>query len=331
MWEGYGMRKPLLFLSAFVCVSAQAAIDGTVINRTTNKPQPGVQVTLIKPSQSGMQTLETVVAGDQGKFRLEKDQPGQGPQLIQSVFKGVTYNKLITPGVPTSNLELEVFESSNKPGIAEVAQHMILVQPSTSEVLLNETLIYRNTGNITYDDPQAGSMRFYLPPAANGQVRVNVTGPQGMAIERPAEKTQQDNVYRVSYPIKPGETRFDLSYVLPTGSPSVLHGRLLHKEGSTRLVAPAGVTLEGDNLVQLGNEPTTQAAIYEVKGTDFKVNISGIGLLRSANSAPDEDTGSPQIQQIQPRVYEKLPWIVAITLAILALGMALLYRASPTK
>ena len=55
----------LLFLSATVLF---ASIDGTVINRTTSKPQAGVSVTLVKPGQQGMQTLGTTVTDASGHF-----------------------------------------------------------------------------------------------------------------------------------------------------------------------------------------------------------------------------------------------------------------------
>ena len=60
-------------------------------------------------------------------------------------------------------------------------------------------------------DAANGTLHFYLPPEAKGIVSVTINAPGGMPIQRPAEKTNQPNVYKVSYPIKPGETRFDVS------------------------------------------------------------------------------------------------------------------------
>ena len=121
----------LLFLSATVLF---ASIDGTVINRTTSKPQAGVSVTLVKPGQQGMQTLGATVTDASGHFVFHNDRPGGGPQLLQATYKGVNYNKLMTPNIPTSNVELEIFEASDSPSVARIAQQMMLIEPSSSQI-----------------------------------------------------------------------------------------------------------------------------------------------------------------------------------------------------
>jgi hypothetical protein len=87
----------------------QASIDGIVVNRSTGKPQPGVTITLVKPSQQGMQTIGTTISDAAGHFLFEKDEPGGGPQLLQALYNGVNYNKLMTPNIPTSNVQLEIY------------------------------------------------------------------------------------------------------------------------------------------------------------------------------------------------------------------------------
>ena len=48
---------PVFFLLASI---ATAAVDGTVTNRTTGKPQPGATVTLYKLGQNGLESVESV-------------------------------------------------------------------------------------------------------------------------------------------------------------------------------------------------------------------------------------------------------------------------------
>src|ERR1017187_10432020 len=56
-----------------------AAVDGTVVNKTTGQPQSGATVTLYKLGQAGMESVESVKSGAQGKFHI--DQTPQGPHL----------------------------------------------------------------------------------------------------------------------------------------------------------------------------------------------------------------------------------------------------------
>jgi hypothetical protein len=309
---------------ALLC-PAFASVEGVVINGTTGQPQPNTIVSLVQPSQGGMRTLGSVKTDAQGKFRIDKE--AQGPQLVQALYSGVTYNKMVFPGAPSMGVRVDVFDSTNKPGIAKVSQHFIVLQPSASELAVSEGILYQVDSKLTYNDPSNGSFRFYLPPEANGQVTVTVNAPGGMPITRPAQKTNLENVYKIDYPIKPGETRFDLNYIVPAASPQTFSSKILHTEGISDLVIPNGVTVKGDDVDLAGQEPKTQANIYRIKNGSFKVEVEGTGALRpGGEGAPDEDNGAPNIEQVKPRIYGSLYWILGMTFGVLALGSLLLYR-----
>src|SRR5579884_678360 len=301
---------------------AFAAVDGTVTNQTTGKPAANVEITLVQPGSQGMQTLGTAKTDAAGHFKVDAT-AGPGPQLIQASYKGATYNKMLTPGTPTSGVDVSVYEVSQKP--APVSQDMILFQPSDTNITVNESIIYENKDSVTYNS----GVRFYLPPGAGNKVSVSITPPGGMPLTRPAGKAAQPNVMSVDYPVRPGETRFDLAYTLPASKPMIVSGKIVHAEGPTRLVVPNGVTLTGDNLSPLGQEPQTKASIYDVKGKEYKAELQGTGALNTpdANADNAEDSGMPQIHEIPPRVYDKMPFILGIALGILALGFLLLYRS----
>jgi hypothetical protein len=318
------MKRPSLFL--FIPALTFAAIDGTVVNGTAGKPQPGALVTLYRLGDSGMQPVKTLKSDAAGKFRFEQDV--QGPHLLQIIHSGVIYNQMLTPGSPTSGLSVEVFDSSRKPGEARIAQHMVLLEPVGNELRVSENVVFQNTGRTSYNDPANGTLRVFLPEAARGQARVRVTAPGGLPVERSAEKTPRAGAYKIDFPIKPGETRFDITYSMPFTSPGSYSGKVLHKDGPVRLVVPAGVSLSGGGLKPLGQEPQTQASIYEIESGDYKVELQGTGSLR-AGAAADEESG-PSIEQILPRVYNNVAWIVGLSLAILLLGFMLLYRRAPS-
>jgi hypothetical protein len=306
-----------------------AAIDGTVTNQTTGKPQPGATVTLIKLG-GGMETVGSAKSDAQGKFTIAQDLQAGTPYLVQTLYQGVSYNKAIPPGSPANGLAVDVFDSTPNSGAAKVVQHMMLFEPSGTDVTVNETIIYSNAGKTTFDDPANGTFRFYLPPAANGLVKVQVAGPQGMPISRDAVKTKEPNVYTVKYPVKPGETRFDLAYGMPAASPGTFEYKVMHGGDPVRIVAPKGVTLASDNLKDLGPEPRTQATIYQVVGDDVKFQFTGTGSLRAAAEAAQqsEDTG-PSIEDVKPRIYGRLYPVLGLAAFILLLGFVLLYRSEP--
>jgi hypothetical protein len=341
MRKGDGMRRALscwLALAIFALASAAfAAIDGTVINGTTGKPQAGVPISLIRPGQNGMETIGSTTSDAQGHFQFESAQPGGGPQLLQGTYKGVGYNKMLTPGAPVNGVELKIFEASKSPAAAKVSQHMLVVEPSANQLGISETFLVENEGNTTYSNDDLGGIRFFLPAAADGKVNVSVKGPAGMPLPRSARETEEKGVFKVPFPIKPGETEFDITYAMPLTDPLKFEGRLVgikgQPAGPLRLVAPKGVSLESADLKTLGQEPKSQATIYDVTTAGpFSVNVSGIGSLRGGDDSSAVDTSdSPQIEAAKPPVYRYLPALIGLALGILGLGLLILYRSSPVR
>lgn len=338
MWKGDRVKLlASLFLTA---VCAWAAMDGTVVNQTTGKPQPGVSVTLLKPGQDGMRTLGTTVTDPSGHFAFANDQPGGGPQLLQAKYAGVNYNKLMTPNLPTNNVEVPVFESTKSAEVARVAQRMLVLEPSLSQIAVNETVIVQNDSKQTFNNDASGGYEFFLPPASNGQVRVSAQGPQGMPLPQTAEKTAKNDVFKINFPIKPGQTEFQITYVLPAGSPFTFRGENVGIKGMAlsplRLVVPSGVTLTGKDIQLLGTEPNTQANIYNVlSSAAYSFDIAGTGSLHnpaadSAASGGDEGDGT-QITEGNPQVYDQLGWLLGLAFGILAVGMIVLFRSSPVQ
>jgi hypothetical protein len=170
----------------------------------------------------------------------------------------------------------------------------------------------------------------YLPEGAptNTQVSITAPGGGGVSIRRPLEKTGEAGVYKVDYPLKPGETTFEMVYTMP--STGTFTGRWLHRDAPFRLITPGTVTVSGDALRLLGQEPQTQARIYEITQRAFEVKVEGAGAIPGMDSGgsgeTEEDTGQPQLQRVPARVYSRLGWVLGLSLAILGLGGALLYR-----
>ena len=305
-----------------------ASVDGTVMNATTGKSQPSVIVTLVQPGAQGMQTIATVKSDAEGKFKIDKEFP-PGPALLQAIYQGVLYTLALPPGGPTTGVHVKIYDTSSKAGVAKVSQHMILIEPSAKSLDISETFLIENESTTTYQDPQKGSIQFYLPEAADGKVNVSILSPGGMPIQRPAEKTREKDVYKIAYPVKPGENRFDVSYSLPPSE--TFSSKILHGEGVTRLVTPSTVTLEGEGVQSLGQEPQTQARIYGAGEADYTVKITGTGSLRNTEASappPDEDPGEPQLEEKVARVYSRMYWVLGLAFAILGLGGVLLYRRS---
>jgi hypothetical protein len=323
------MKRLAVFLLA--ATAALAAVDGTVVNRTTGEPQVGAAISLFKLTQTGPEMLESTKSGAGGHFAFGRTlEPG--PHLIQIQHAGVTYNSMLPPGQPTTGLELGVYDVSKKPDTAQVAQHIVFIEPSGQQLTVSESYFFKNDSKLTYEDAATGTVRFFVPSAAKDNLRIMATEPGGLPLEQSASETKPAGTYRLDFPIKPGETRVDVSYRMPMPSPAAFAGKALYKDPLTRLVVPEGVTLEGPGLKALGQEPRTKAMIYETRDVSFRYAIQGTGSLRAAAGAAggdssDADDSGPSLRVIPPPGFaDQQVTILALALAALALGFVLLYR-----
>src|SRR5215472_10206957 len=315
------MRVVRALFAAFVMATPLLAVDGVVMNGSTSKPQAGVPVTLMQPGQNGMKALASTKTDANGTFKIDKDIP-PGPAIVQVLYEGATYNSVITPGSPTSGLSIVVNDTTTDPASAKIAQHMILLEPSADHLNVNETFLLTNETTKTYNNADKGSAQVFLPREANATAEVTISAPGGMPIRRPIEATNQPGIFNVNYPVKPGETRFEVRYTLPkTGAFST---KTISTDGQLRLVTPGPVTLEGPEIEDLGQEPQTQAHIYNVKAKEFTAKINGTGSLSGASgegaAKPADDSGAPEVVQSNARIYTRLPLVLGLTFALLLAG-----------
>lgn len=318
-----GRRWKTILCGLLLALNCFAAVEGVVMNVTTGKPAPSVTVNLVQPGSQGMQTLGTATSDPQGRFSFAKEIP-PGPAMLQGVAKGVTYTLMLAPGAPTTGLRLNIFDTSDKPGTIKTSQHLILLEPGAEGISVSETFLVSNQTQTTYQNASRGTVQFFVPKDVKGDPEVSINTTGGMPIKRPAERAGQPGMYKINYPAKPGDTRFDVTYSLP---PSERFSGKRVGDETLRLVTPAAVSLAGDGLKDMGQEPETQARLYEITGKTFDVTITGTGSLHNeASNAPQEDTGAPQVEEGQARIYTRMWAVLGLAFGILFLGGFLLYR-----
>lgn len=312
---------PVCLVASLTALPAVAAVDGVVRNGTTNAPQAGVQVSVVQPGQNGMQSLGNATSAGDGAFAV--DVTPNGVALLQSTYQGVTYTQALPPGTPTTGVEVLVYESTDQPPPELSTEHLILLEPGIDMLTVSETFFIRNESKVTYQDSANGTLRLYLPEGAADGLQATVNS-VGVPIQRPVIPAGEAGLYKIDYPAKPGETRFDLTYT--SANVESYTGRVVSNDPPTRIVVPSTVMLSGEGLSELGVEPTTQARIYTFTGNQFEVAIQGIGAIRS-DALGGEDAGQPQCcEEAPPRVNTQLPWVLGLAFGILALGGVLLYR-----
>jgi hypothetical protein len=322
---------------------AHAAIDGTIVNATSGKPQPAATVTLYQTTQQGPQNLGSIKSDAQGKFAFTQDvKPGVGggPLLVQAVYGGVQYNLVITPGSPLSGVSIPVYESTKSPGQAIIDQHFFVLQPSPDGTMqVTEGFLYKNDGKTTWNDPDRGTLQFALPAAAQGKVEVNVTAPGGLPIRRAPDPLGKPNQFKLDFPIKPGATQVILSWAMPFQSPGTFADHVLSPSRLLEVVAPVGVDIKGPDVTLVGQDAETKSNVYGVKGPDVQIRVEGSGLFNTPADTSGTAGSGQNLAENFPKLYGLLganasffesllavKWVLLTILGMLTLGFILLYR-----
>lgn len=267
-------------------------LTGTLTNGTTNKPAAGDEVILIKLAQ-GMEEAGHTQANAKGEFSFTLDD-AKAPHLIRAIHQGVTYHRMAPPG--TTSVEVQVYDVARKiPGLTVTADVMRF--QAQGNQLQGIRLFAVNNAS---DPPrtQAGdqTFEFYLPPGSEIDQTMAMTA-NGQPINSPSIPEKEKNRYGFNFPLRPGETQFQVVYHLPYDGqlsidPKALYGSqhfVVMLPKSMQFVASSGASF------QPMQDPRQSDAIVEVisrtqVGQPLGFKISGTGALAEAK---DDAEGAP--------------------------------------
>ncbi len=315
-----------------------AAVTGVVMNSTSGKPAAQVAVTLLE-ADGGMDPIGEAYTDANGAFSFDREPADASGKrvvgMLRAEYQGVNYSKMLPPMMPLTNVEVEVSEVIEE--LPTPTGRVLVLEPGQGELIINESYLFDNNRQppATYRDPRRGTLRFFLPPEAKGIVQVEASGPARMPLRATADRTDEENVRMIDFPIKPGENRISLTYLVPRpaeGTPFIV--RSLYDDLQTRVAAPAGISLAGEGLTNLGTEPSTQAQIFELpRVREVALVLSGEGRLQRSAAPPPSAAGGSAPNEItigQAPVAKELAWILGVVIAVLALGFFYLYSSEPT-
>ncbi len=319
-------------------VAEAGTVHGTVNNGTTGKLAAGVEVILIQ-LQGGMQPVANTKSDAKGEFAFDNPGLGAQPMLVRAVYHGVNFHQPVPPG--SSNVQVNIFESSTDAKIINVPSHVVVFQPNGSTLIVGEEYEIENKSQ----PPQAyfradGNFDFSLPEKAQLQ-QVAASGPTGMpVVQAPIDK--KNNRYSLAYAFRPGESRVRYSYEIPyPGNAATVKISTIYPGGRLIVVAPPTVQVSGQGLAAGGQEQGMSLYGRDdvPAGTIVAVNLSGTapppdaggGGADQGQQGRDAQQGGGEaagigIQQVPGRL-DVLKWPVIIGfVCVFALGAILLVR-----
>jgi hypothetical protein len=279
----------LLLLSSLA--SAQT-LTGAVKNGTTGKPAAGDDVVLLSLGQ-GMEEAGRTKSDAKGNFSFKLD--AQGPHLVRVIHQEVTYHRMAPPG--TTSVEVQVYDVGKKIEGIEVVADIMRFQAGQGQLQVERTFAVTNNSKPPRTQMNEHNLEFYVPDGAViGEAQAMTAGGQPVKSAPVPEGANAKNKYAFLFPLRPGETRFNVIYTVPyTGSVNIDPKSVYTLEHFVA-IAPKAMEFSAapGAKFQIAPYPGQPDANVEVAssaglGQPLAFKLSGEGTL----AAPAEEDGQP--------------------------------------
>ncbi len=268
-----------------------ASLTGTVTNKTTNKPAAGDDVVLIALAQ-GMQEAARTKTDAHGHFTI--DVPDNGMHLVRVDHEKAAYFEPVPPG--TSKVDVAVYDVEPKvEGVSTEADVMRLeTGPQGLHVIQNYFVKNESKPPRTQFSKQA--YEIYLPPDAKIEASAAM-GPGGMPVASSPIPLGEKGHYAFVFPVRPGETRFQLSYTLPYSGSYKFAPHLALPTENVAIMMPKSMQFEGGAPFQAA-DVDAHAQTFLAKNVQpsqpLEFTVSGTGVMpRDSEQAGAGAPGGP--------------------------------------
>lgn len=282
-----------MVLGLFAGVAAAESISGVVTNKTTNKPSAGDDVVLIRLAQ-GMQEASRTKSDARGRYTLEV--PDQGFHLVRVTHDKANYFKPLQPGT-TGAIDVDVFNAAVKVnGVVGEADVVRLQTDESGKTLrIIENFFVRNDSSPPMTQFSDRPFEFYLPQGAVVQGSAALS-PGGMPVQAAPVPLGDPNHYAFIFPIRPGETRFQVSYTLPYSGSQQLAPKPVLTTDTVAIMMPKSMSFKAVaaapySAIQDEVNAQTFVARNVSPSQPLGFTVSGTGQMPRDTAAPTADAG----------------------------------------
>jgi len=280
-------------------LAAQAAtVTGDVIDKTNNKPSAGDNVTLIALAQ-GMQDMARTQTDADGHFSI--DVPDNEMHLIRVDHQKAAYFAPLPPG--TTHVNVTVYDVAAKLRGVTTEADVMRIEAGPQGLHVIQNYFVKNASDPPKTQFSTKAYQIYLPPDAQIQASAAM-GPGGMPVSSSPMPQADKGHYAFVFPIRPGETRFQLSYTLPYNGSYKFTPRVSLPTDNVAVMLPKDMSFEGGAPFQAAdvednaqtflakNVKPGQSLAFTVSGTGVMPQESGQGDSGQAAAGAPGDNGS---------------------------------------
>jgi hypothetical protein len=278
---------------------AATPITGTVTNRTTNKPSSGDTVTLIRLAQ-GMQEVTHTTTNGRGEYTL--DTPNDGMFLVRVTHEKANYFGPAPAGM--RKVDIDVFNvSAHVEGVTtEAIVQRAQTDAGGGQLNVVENLFVKNDSQPAMTQFSNDPFDFYLPEGAVVEASAAMA-PNGMPVSAVPVPLADKGHYTFLFPIRPGETRFQISFHVPYSGSFKFDPKISQATDTFAVIIPKAMTFSpnaGTQFNPITDDPNTQTFVARKlnPGEPLGFQLSGTGALprdsqQAGQAGQQGDNGGP--------------------------------------
>jgi hypothetical protein len=288
----FSRRTFCLLLAICAAQCAGQTVRGIVHNGTHGKPQSGDTVFLMM----GANEIGRAISDQKGDFRIDLQLPAgtsPGALKVRILHDGVTYQQPIKFGIAA---DLTVYDGSARvDGLSEYLSIFQFESRIADRLVVTELHAIQNQSWPPRTSINRDSFNLSLPKGAHN-LFVTIMEPDGLGARLSFGHSNQDAPYRLGVPLKPGLTKYVLSYELPYPGELRFRRAALYSTSKTFIVLPLSMRFTPPGTLHFQLVPdNTGAQVREIdslaKHDVLAFQVAGTGVLAQAFrllGGPDE-------------------------------------------
>jgi hypothetical protein len=269
-------------------------LTGNVKNSTTNQPAGGDEVVLLSLGQ-GMEESGRTKTDAKGNFSFKLNDAGT-PHVVRAIHQGVTYHRLAPPG--TTSVEVEVYDVSKKLDGLSVTADVMRFQAQDNELHGVRLFSVNNSSSPPRSQMNDQNFEFYLPDGAQVDTGMAKTA-GGQPINSAPVPQKEKNRYAFVFPLRPGETQFQVAFHLPYKGEASIDPHALYGAQHFVVMLPKTMqfTASAGSAYQSMQDPNRSDAGIQIvsnmkAGQQLAFKISGTGTLTESDEEQNAGAGA---------------------------------------
>lgn len=332
-----------LLLFAVSPSSFAVPIMGTVTNKTTNRPDVNDEVVLIALTQNMQEVARTRTDGS-GHYSINVPDPGM--HLIRVDHQKAAYFAAVAPG--TTKVDVIVYDVASAVKGVETQAVMARIETDGQGLHIIENYFARNDSSPPRTQFGPKAYEIFLP--ADAQLEASIAmGPGGMPVSSSPVPSGEKEHYSFIFPVRPGETRFQVSYRLPYNGTLIFQPRMALPTLNYAVVLPKSMSFKAgadSAFAPMNGDAGSQSFLAKniLPMQTLSFTVAGSGALPRDNSsgqnAGDQGTGpTPATQDNRPGggmapidtpdpLNKYKWWIISGIALVLAIGVSYFLRSN---